>query len=60
MLGQPFVGTRYRRLFLTLARSDPTFYANCFDESEIYEIKLWMSSLVKDYNGLTKNVTFNF
>jgi hypothetical protein len=51
--------TRYRRSFPTLARSDPIFYANCFDETEIYTIKLSMGSFVKDYNGPTKNVTFN-
>ena len=52
--------TRYGRSFPALARSDPIFYANFFDETEINTIKLWMGSFVKDYNGPTKNVIFNF
>ncbi len=38
--------TRYRSSFPTLARSDPIFYANCFDETGIYTIKLLMGSSV--------------
>jgi hypothetical protein len=49
-----------RGSFPAVASSDPIFYINCFDETEIHTMKLWMGSFVKDYNELTKNVIFNF